>query len=111
MAACLAKKSPRLWLGSTHLLSVRLIPSLIKAYNQEMSAGGECAIPKVELVYDMHYRKEDERAFYTAPDLSLTYRAIEVVQFDSSELVQESWHYRCIITRNDNPFAALKDRN
>ena len=109
LAACTAKQGPRVRLGSTHLLSVRLIPSLIKAYHQEMRACPGSVIPRVELVYDMHYRKLDERTFYTAPDLSLTYRAIETDNFEDSVLVDESSHYRCIITRNDNPFAALKD--
>ena len=75
--ACKMKKSTSVKLGSTHLLSVRLVPSLIKAYRQAMAESPGSAVPKVELVYDMHYRKENEREFYAAPDLSLTYRARE----------------------------------
>jgi hypothetical protein len=108
--ACKMKKSMSVKLGSTHLLSVRLVPSLIKAYRQAMAGPSGSAVPKVDLVYDMHYRKENERDFYSAPDLSLTYRARETKDFDGSELVDESGHHRCIITRNDNPFAAFKER-
>jgi hypothetical protein len=108
--ACKVKKSTSVWLGSTHLLSVRLVPSLIKAYRDLMGKSYGSTIPKVDLVYDMHYRKENEKEFYAAPDLSLTYRARETEDFDGSELVHESGHHRCIITRNDNPFADLKER-
>jgi hypothetical protein len=107
--ACKVKKSTSLRLGSTHLLSVRLVPSLIKAYRHVMARSAEPAFPKIELVYDMHYRKENEREFYAAPDLSLTYRARETEEFDGSKLVHASGHHRCIITRNDNPFAAFKE--
>lgn len=109
LAACMAKRIPRIRLGSTHLLSVRLIPSLLKSYTQSMSTSENAIIPKVELVYDMHYRKADERTFYTAPDLSLTYRSIEFAQSDGIELVKETWNHRCVITKNDNPLAALKE--
>ena len=108
--ACKMKKSTSVKLGSTHLLSVRLVPSLIKAYRQAMSQSPGSAVPKVDLVYDVHYRKENERETYAAPDLSLTYRARETRDFDGSELVDESGHHRCIITRNDNPFADFKER-
>ena len=108
--ACKAKKSASVKLGSTHLLSVRLVPSLIKAYRQVMGRSPGSAIPRIELTYDMHYRKQKEREFYAAPDLSLTYRAHETGEIDGSELLHESGHHRCIITRNDNRFAALKER-
>ena len=108
--ACKMKKGTTVKLGSTHLLSVRLVPSLIKAYRQAMGELPGSAVPKVELVYDMHYRKENEREFYAAPDLSLTYRARETEDFDGSKLVKDWGHHRCIITRNDNSFADLKDR-
>jgi hypothetical protein len=108
--ACKRKKSTSVNLGSTHLLSVRLVPSLIKAYRRAMGESPGSAVPKVDLVYDMHYRKENEREIYAAPDLSLTYRARATRDFDGSKLVNESGHHRCIITRNDNPFADLKER-
>jgi hypothetical protein len=108
--ACKMKRGASVNLGSTHLLSVRLLPSLLKAYRQAMGEFPGSAAPKVDLVYDMHYRKQNEQEFYAAPDLSLTYRAREAEEFDGSELVHESGHHRCIITRNDNPFATLKER-
>jgi hypothetical protein len=107
---CRMKKSTSILLGSTHLLSVRLVPSLIKAYHQVMAASAGSAAPKVDLVYDMHYRKKDEGKVYANPDLSLTYRAREIDEPEGSERVPEWGHHRCIITRNDNPFAELKDR-
>jgi hypothetical protein len=71
---------------------------------------GRASAPEVELIYDMKYRKENERSIHATPDLSLTYRAVGLAHFEDSELVQESFHFRCIITRNDNPFSALKAR-
>ena len=59
--ACKMKVSSSVRLGSTHLLSVRLVPSLLKAYRRVMAVGRGSAVPKVDLVYDMHYRKENER--------------------------------------------------
>jgi hypothetical protein len=108
--ACKLKKSTSVKLGSTHLLSVRLVPSLIKAYRQAIAESPGASVPRVELVYDMNYRGDDERESYAAPELSLTYRARETTDFEGRELIYEAGHHRCIITRNDNPFAALKDR-
>ncbi len=108
--ACQMKKGTTVKLGSTHLLSVRLVPSLIKAYRQAMAQFDESNFPKIELVYDMHYRKKKEREYYAAPDLSLTYRSRETEAVEGSELLRKSGHHRCIITRNDNSFADLKER-
>ena len=65
--ACKMKKGTSVILGSTHLLSVRLVPSLLKAYRLAMDEPPGSAAPEVELVYDMHYRKKNEREFYAAP--------------------------------------------
>jgi hypothetical protein len=84
MKECATKKIPKVTLGCTHMMSVRLIPSLLKLYHHEM---GDDA-PKVELIYDMKYREENERSVEAKADLSLTYRKIGTTHFEGRELVR-----------------------